>query len=297
MKMTQLIGLVMALLLPTTAAHTEPSKRSVQIGDTYEITRTRESSSQGSDASSGSSHDQDTLIERIEAVRPDGLEVVYDLPQPTTAEERQQTWQFPARVLELRDGQLQLLNVPELEKRVDAWLKWGKMSREACGHWIFTWNAFKIECDPHSVIAMLQAFDPKVPDLRDGALYRDAHALLPVPLKMKASSPQGSTFTASLKIDPNSVQRDRAGSDVVLGEITRKPVTLEAALVERAKEKVSGTIEVTVDADAGGNVRHLTKITKSQTKKPDGGVQTETVTETVERRLLSPRKRESSLPR
>jgi hypothetical protein len=291
MKMMQLTGLLMVLFLPTMAAHAEPTQRSIQIGDIYEITRTRDSSSQGSDASSGSSHDQDTLIERIEVVRPDGLEVVYDLPQQTTADERQQTWQFPARMFELREGQVQLLNAPELEKRVDAWLKWGKMSREACGHWIFTWNAFKIECDPQSVIGMVQEFDPRMRDLRDGALYRDAHALRPVPLTMKVGSSEGSTFTASLEIDPKSVQRDRAAADVVIGEITRKPVTLDAALVERSKEAVAGTIEVTIDADAGGNVSRLTKITKSQTKKPDGSVQTETVTETIERRLVSSRKR------
>ena len=287
----QLICLLMVPFLPTIAAHSEPTKRSIQIGDVYEITRTRDSSSQGSDASSGSSHDQDTVIERIEALRADGLEVIYDLPQQTTAEERQQTWQFPARVLELQEGQVQLLNVLELEKRVDAWLKWGKMSREACGHWIFTWNAFKIECDPQSVIAMVQAFDPTVRDLRNGALYRDAHALRPVPLTMKASSSEGSTFSASLEIDPQSVQRDRAAADVVIGEITRKPLTLDAALVDRARETVSGTIEVLVDTDAGGNVRRLTKITKSQMKKPDSSVQTETVTETIQRRLLSSRKR------
>ncbi len=283
----QFTGALMAVLMLAMCAQTEPAHRPVQIGDTYEITKTRDSSSQGSDASSGSSHDQDTLIERVEAVRPDGLEVVFDLPQQTTAEERQQTWQFPARVFEPRDGRLRLLNAPELEKRVDAWLKWGKMSREACGHWIFTWNAFKIECDPEIVLETVDAFDPRVPVLRDGALYRDAHALHSAPLTLKTSSSGGATFAASLEIDPKTVQRDRAQADVVIGEITRKPVTLDAALVERAKEAVSGTIEVTIDADTDGNVRRLTKITKSHTKKPDGSEQTETVTETVERRLVA----------
>lgn len=287
MKTLRLTGLLIALLLPPMAGHAEPAQHAVHVGDTYEITKTRNSSSQGSDGSSGSSHDQDTLFERIEAVRPDGLEVVFDLPQQATNEQRQQTWQFPARLLEQHDGQLRLLNAPELEKRVDAWLKWGKMTREACGHWIFTWNAFKIECDPQSVIETVQEFDPRLPELRAGALYRDAHALLPTPLAMKASSPRGSTFTAMMAIDPKAVQRDRADADVIIGEITRKPVSRDAALAERAKEAVSGTIEVTIDADAAGNLRRLTKVTKLQTKKTDGTVQTETVTETIERRLLS----------
>jgi hypothetical protein len=77
-------------------------------------------------------------------------------------------------------------------------------------------------------------------------------------------------------------------ADVIAGEIMQKPVGLDAALVQRANEAVSGTILVTIDTDAGGNLRRLTKLTKSQTKKPDGTVQTETVTETLSRRRLSP---------
>ena len=120
MKGIQLTGLLVVQLLPAMAAHGAPAQRTVQPGDTYEITKTRDSSSQDSDASSGSTHDQDTFVERIEAVRPDGLEAVFDLPQRTTKEERRQVWQFPARVFKPRDGQFQLLNAPELEKRVDS---------------------------------------------------------------------------------------------------------------------------------------------------------------------------------
>lgn len=268
-----------------TPAAAQPSEPSLQVGDTYEITKTRVSESHG-ELSSGSSHDRDTLIERIEARRSDGLELIFDLPAGTTANERKQVWQLPARVLKPREGPLKLLNGPELEKRVDAWLKWGKMSPEACGHWIFTWNAFRIECDPQSVIAMVQAFDPVLPVLREGAVYRDARALAPAPLTRKNRVPSGSTFITSLAIDPTAVQRDRAQADVVVGEIMRKPVAIEAALAARTKEAVTGTIDVRIDTDATGNVVRLSKVTKTQTTKPDGNVQTETITETLERRLL-----------
>jgi hypothetical protein len=287
-KLIGLTSLVLVLSLPAVASSAEPSQRSPQVGDTYEITRVQDSSSEGSDESSGTSHDQDAIIERIEAIRPDGLEVVFDLPKDATADERRQTWQFPARVFEPREGPLQLLNASELEKRVDAWLKWGKMTREACGHWIFTWNAFRIECDPQSVIGAINTFAPRLGDLHAGTLYRDQHALRPVPLTMKSSDSNGSTFTALLAIDPNAVRRERAEADVVAGEIMQKPVGLDAALVQRANEAVSGTILVTIDTDAGGSLRRLTKLTKSQTKKPDGTVQTETVTEILSRRRLSP---------
>ena len=66
-----------------------------------------------------------------------------------------------------------------------------------------------------------------------------------------------------------------------------KPVTLNDALVQRAKEAVTGTIEVSIDADAGGNLLGLTEITRLRTEKPDGAVQTEAVKVTLERRLLT----------
>jgi hypothetical protein len=287
MRIIRFSGLLVSLVATTPGAAAEPS--SLHVGDTYEITKVRDSSTEDNGASSGSSHDQDTLIERIEAVRPDGLELVFDLPEGTTADERREAWQFPARVFKPTEGPIKLLNAAELESRVDAWLKWGKMTRDACGHWIFTWNAFKIECDPQSVLETIQEFDPTLPDLHDGAIYRDAYALRAAKLAMKSEGSDGRTFTASFAIDPNAVQRDRAQADVVVGEISRKPITLEAALAKRSKEAVSGTIDVQIDADAAGSIRRLTKITKSETKRADGTVETETITETLERRLISSR--------
>jgi hypothetical protein len=68
-----------------------------------------------------------------------------------------------------------------------------------------------------------------------------------------------------------------------------KPVTLDAALHERARETVSGTISVVFETDSAGNVRRRTKVTKLDIKGPDGRSETETVTETLERRLISRR--------
>ena len=276
---------LICLLSAGSHANAEP-RTSFRVGETFEIKRVKDSVSEGPNGSSGSTHDLDTLIERIEAVRPDGVEVVFDLPQGTSAEERRQSWQFPARVFEPFDGPAKLLNASELEKRVDDWLNWGKMTRQACGHWIFTWNAFRIECDPQAVIAEVRKFDPTLPELRDGAVYRDADALAPAPLMKKSAGSAGSTFTASMAINPKVVQHDRAEADVVVGEITRKPVTFEAAFAERAKEALSGTIEVTIDVDASGNWSRLTKITKSKTKEPDGAVKIETAREILQRHVI-----------
>jgi hypothetical protein len=90
-----------------------------------------------------------------------------------------------------------------------------------------------------------------------------------------------------MEIDPNAVRRARAESDVMVGEIMRKPKTTDAALRERVKETVSGTISVAFQTDAAGTVRRRTKVTKLDIKLPDGGSETEAVTEALERRLIS----------
>lgn len=289
MKLIGIVAVIAALLSPAIEARAEPSQLAPQVGDTSEITRVRDSSQQSSDGSSGSSHDKDTVMERVIGVRADGLELEYDLPTAATADERGSNWQFPARVFKPYRGPLQLLNRPELEARVDGWLKKAGWSRTVCGQWIFTWNAFHIDCDPQAVIETIKAFDLRPADLRDGGSYQVAEARGPGTFARKSVGPDGATFTVAMEVDPDAMRRARAESDVAVGEITRKAVTLDAALRERAKEAVSGTILVTFDTDSAGNVLRRTTVTSLEIKKPNARSETQTVTETVERRLPSGR--------
>ena len=285
MKLLGLMGMVAALFLPAAAAHSGALPLAPQVGDTYEITLARDSSQQGSNGSSASSHDKDTIVEQVIGLRADGLELQYDLPSTATADDRARNWQFPARVFKPFVGPAQLLNGPELEARLDGWLKAAGWSRTACGHWIFTWNAFRVECDPQSVIKTIESFDLRSVDLRDGARYQETEALGSGKLARKAAGSDGAIFAVELPIDPDAVRRARAESDVALGEIMRKPVSLDAALRERARESVSGTISVKFETDPAGNVRRRTKVTKLNITGPDGRSETLTVTETLERRL------------
>jgi len=261
--------------------------QSPRTGETYEITMVRETSQKGGDGGAGSSYDRDTLVEKVIAVRSDGVELEYDLPKAATAEERASDWKFPARFFKPTNGALQLLNRTELEARVDRWLKDAKWPRTVCGHWIFTWNAFQIDCDPESVIKIVRAFDLTSAEVRDGASYTEPEALAAGTLTRKSTGPKGAVFTVVMPIDPDAVHRANAESDVVVGEILKKPVTLEAAIRERSKEAVSGNIEVTLETDANGSVWRRTTVTKLETKKPDGGLESQTVTQTLERKRIS----------
>lgn len=278
---------IAALLLLANGARGESPQSAPKVGEEYEISKRYETSQQTSDGSSGSSRGRDAILERVIGVREGGLDLEYDLPKDATAKDRARSWQFPVRVFRPTNGSMQLLNRPELEVRVEGWLKAAGWTRADCGRWIFTWNAFRIECDPQSVIKTVEAFDLRSADLREGAPYQETEARGPGTLTRKAAGPNGATFSVVMEIDPDAVRRARADSDVAVGEIMRKPVTLDAALRERAKEHVSGTISVTFDTDSARNVRWRTKVTKVETRRPDGSSESQTVTETVERRPVS----------
>ena len=234
-----------ALILPACSARRDSPPSAPEVGKEYEIIRRYETSQQASDGSSGSSRGQDGILERVIGVREGGLELEYDLPKDATPQDRARHWQVPARVFRPSNGPMQWLNSTELEARVDGWLKAAGWTRAVCGRWIFTWNAFRIECDPQSVIKTLEALDLRAADLRESAPYREAEARGSGTLTRKAAGPDGATFAVVMQIDPDAVRRARAESDVAVAEIMRKPVTLAAALLEREKESVSGTIAVT----------------------------------------------------
>ena len=283
MRSTVIIAVSTALLFPVSnvlAAASEPRGQDVRE---FELSKSYETSRRASDGSSGNSRGRDAILERVIAVRENGVELEYDLPKDATVQDRRRDWRFPARVWRSSSGTLELLNHKELQARVDGWLKDAQLTRASCGRTIFTWNAFRIECDPQSVITMLQSFDIASTTLHEGAIYRDDEARGPGTLLRQAS---GKTLGALMQIDPEAVHRAQAEADVTVGEIMGKPVTLDAALRERRRGNVSGTIAVTFEVDTIGRTLRRIKVTKLEIKRPDGLSETRTATETVGRRAI-----------
>ena len=278
---------IAALFSAAPSADSAGSLSAPKPGDAYEITLDREMSQKGSNGSTGSSTDRDTIVERVVAVRPDGLELEYDLPKDTTSQGQSRGWQFPARVFKRGHAPMQLLNGPQLEARVDAWLAAGGLTRASCGQVIFTWNAFRIECDPQSVTKTLETFDLDAIDLREGAPFQDPMAIAPTMLKRVAKRGSGPTFAAETAVDADAVRRGRADTDVAVAQLLGKPISHDAALSEREKDIVSGTVSVAFDVGSDGKVRRRTKTTKLEIRRPNGVVETRTVTETTERRPVT----------
>lgn len=272
------------LFMPGQAAQADAASRlSPKVGETYEIVQSYETSEQKDGGSSGRSNGRNTLIERVIGVRSDGLELEFDLPKGASAQARAQTWQFPVRVFRPVSGSMELLNRSALEERIDQWLRAARLTRAACGKWIFTWNAFRVECDPQSVVGTLEALDLRSARLDDGAPYRADGALGIGRLAKTSVDQQGETFVVTLQLDPDAVRRARAESDVVVGEISQQPVSLEAALKERVAESVSGTMSITIETDSRGQPRRRATITKVEIKGIDGQRENRTTTEIVER--------------
>jgi hypothetical protein len=276
-----------ALALPTPTWCAEPSFPAPRVGEISEIRheyRTEDQTDDGS--SSGSSSGHTTIVERVIGVRVDGLELEYDLPNDATKEDRAREWQFPARIFRPFRGTPQLLNRVDLEARIDAWLKLAKLNRDACGTWYFTWNAFKVECDPQSVIASVEGYNLWIADLAEGTLYRTPQAREAAPLTRLAGSNPAS-FVAELVIDPEKLRQEQAEGDVIVSQMLGKPQTLDEALRARSSETISGSSIVTFDTDASGQVRRRTELVKLTIKSPDGKVETKTRSEKVERLKLS----------
>ena len=255
-----------------------------QPGESYEIVRVHRSEYRTNNGSSGSSSGTDSIVERVIGRTDEGLEIEYDLPNSATAEDRAKVWQFPVRVFKPSDGQPRLLNTDELEARVDAWLKAADWPREVCGHWIFTWNAFRIDCDPQSVLKRIAAFDLRADDLQDGSSYSDDQALGAAPLRAVRSGPRGSTYQVTLQVDPEAVRRAEIESDLAVAEISRETLSPEDARLARAAERISGTITVTFETGADGHAWRRTSVAEIHIERPDGESETRTTTETLERR-------------
>ena len=283
MKRLRPLPMIAFVLLLAASAAAQTSPPLPKAGETYEIIKSYTTAQETSDDfGSRSSRGSDRIIERVLEVRNGGVELEYDFPKGSGAEERAVNWQLPARLFRSANGSMTLLNRSELEARLAAWLKAAGLAPEACGRWYFTWNAFRVECDPHAVVEAMEAIDLRSVELRDGATYRVADAAGPGVMTRTAGKAGGAKFSAVMPIDPEAVRQARAETDVVLGEIAQKPKTLQAALLDHAGEDISGTIEVTLDVKPDGTAWRRTTLTKRQIKTASDTV-TEVLTQTVER--------------
>lgn len=258
---------------------------SPKVGERVEIIRRASTENSSTDGSIGSSSDVDTVMEQVLEVRTDGVVYLLDVPLSAEQEERASQWQLPARILRAPDGKLTLLNRAELEKRRDAWLKAANWDARVCGKTIFTWNAFKIECDPESALSIFKAFDLHFTEIRDGASYADSQAGRAGPLRKVSDGPAGAVYDAEMAIDAEIVRNGDVETDIVVAEISGKPITPEEARNRHKADAISGTMTIRFEADESGLVWRRTRKSLIIKKTSEASSTTKT-TETIERRAI-----------
>ncbi len=285
--MLRLGPMAVAISLLTVPTHAQPARPAPQVGDTYEITMRRQSADEASDGSGGDSTEEEAVVERVIAVRDDGLELEYELTSDRPAADRAAAWQLPARIFRPFRGQPQLLNGPQLATRLEAWLRRSRSPRYACRRWSITWNAFRDECGPQSALQAIELLDMGSGDLQDGASYRDVAAREPAPLRRTRAGPDGATFTVELPVDPEAIRRARVEFDMDGADFAEPPLTREGSIRTRAAETISGSIAVTLETDPAGHLRRRVRVQRLEIREPNGRVETQITTETTERRRVS----------
>ncbi|MBI1211392.1 MAG: hypothetical protein GC190_08015 [Alphaproteobacteria bacterium] len=279
------LPLVLGLLPQSIAAQAAASQVGDLPGDVYDIRLEREGATTKNDHSSGSSHDVWVLVERVIALRDSGIELEFDLPARVSVQERRQAWEFPTRVLLSPSGTLTLLNGADAEARLKSWL--GDRAQNLCGHWVFGWTAQYVDCDPQSVLKVLEPY-VRPGDLRDGAMYIERGARGPTHLRAVARRLNRTTLVAEMEIDPEAVRQRRAASDVAIAEMMhREPLALDDALAARAGERISGTLVVTFETDADGRATRRTSVSEIDITSRDGAHEHERSTQTTTWRLVS----------
>lgn len=257
----------LALPLPALAQQTAP-----KVGDSFQILRQHQISQQSAGSSSTSSN-SDAMIERVTAVKPDGLELEYDVAPGSDG-----GWQFPVRVFRPSHGAVTLVNAKELDSRVDAWLQANGLTRAACGRWVRSWTAFRIECDPQSVLKTVAGLQMEPEALKEGAPVSVPGARGTGALVRKGDR----RFVAELAVDPEAVRKERADNDIGAAEINGEKLAPDAARKAHAGEAISGTIIVTFDLDDAGRVGRRTTVTKVEIKN-GAQSETQTITEVLQR--------------
>ena len=253
----------------------------VEPGIRFELRQSYETKDMRGDFESGSSHGHSTMIEQVIALRDGGIELVYD---EVDASNRRQ-WQFPIRVFKPANGAFVLLNAAELEARVDPWLAKANWTREICAQWIFTWNAFKIDCDPQSALELVNGYSLWQDNLRAEAPFQTEGLKGAPPLKLERSDANGSVYVVTGSLDPDQLKLKKAETAVIVARISGEVITQEKALESLVNVEISGTMTVRFVVTSAGLVMKRIDQTEVRTTE-DGEVEVSIATTTLERKRL-----------
>ncbi|WP_284126477.1 hypothetical protein [Parerythrobacter aestuarii] len=256
-----------------------------EAGETYFLKLSHEEESRDSKGSGGSTRGRDDLVEKIIEITDDGRIVEYDLPLEPGEERKPLNWQFPARFLIDAKGEARLLNADDLAERNAAWRELAGIEESACGSYYFTWNAFKIECDPQSVLAIVDRYNLRFGPLEEGLELPYPDTLGAATLRDCTEDSGQITFCATYNLDPEAVRQSRIETDKIVAQIVGEEAARRTAK-DRTKEQIEGTLQIRLSIDGDGHVWKRVVTTDVKTMKEDGEVGTSTSREELTRTLI-----------
>lgn len=275
------IAMSAALLsLSSTAA------RADEPGQSYYLLLSHQEKSEDTTGNTSSSSGRDDRVERIIEVSDLGLIVEFDLPAEKGGERKPIDWQFPARMLINPDGTMTLLNEAELAARNAEWRRLAGIEESACGQWYFTWNAFKIECDPQSVVANLEIYSLRYGMPAEGLELAFANTLSPARLRDCSDEGGAVTLCADYLLDPEKIRESRIENDKIVASMLGKD-TRSGAASDRVSEQIEGTLELRLYLNDQGHVWKRIVSSTIKTTLASGEVETSTTREELTRSLVS----------
>ena len=257
----------------------------VQAGEQYEILVSYETKAEG-DGSSSSSRGRTAYLERVVSQDDDCVVREFDLIDDPNRQRPLVAWEMPARVSVCRTGERTLANVPEMEARLERFLKEAKVSRDYCGKYYFTWNVFKIECDPQTVLETIEHLDLVSIPLAENSRYEVPGGADPIHLLLVSKSDKGWIWEGEVPVDPEYLREEAARNQVVVGEISGEPVSFEQALNSVARHSYSGQIKVRFEA--GPAMQEITRTIETTLREvnANGDAEDRFATETTQRKRV-----------
>ncbi len=272
--------LLFAAALLGCATATTPAQ-ATDGAEQYEIISSYSTESErprGSSSSSGSDEFREEVRAGADGCRTRTFDVVDDPEHKRPLE----VWRMPVVLRECPGFPQVIANCEEMEARRDAFLAAAKIPHESCGRYYFTWNVFKIECDPDTILETVANIDLGSIRLEDGAVFTLPDTSTSVTLAAVPVAPAGQRiFKGRTTIDPEVLREGAIKTIMVVAEVRGKAVTREEAMAQIVAHQFSGEAEVTlVEEPAAGRIT-ATVHTAVREVDVEGGVETrqgETVT-------------------
>ena len=170
--------------------------------------------------------------------------------------------------------------------RRNAWLEQAGFTLEDCGKHIFTWNVFRIDCDPEDALGLLATVE--IQPLGD---FEGANVKLPLgrdPFVFVFSNTKDGKrqYRATQPLDDQYVRREAAENALIVAEIMGEELTEEQAIAQANALVIDGTVTITLEAEPGGPVRRRTIVVEKTVTDAEGVTEISNYTQTVDRETI-----------